>query len=220
MCSPSETGKQSLPGAPPEAGRAQARTWLLPGGGGPLSPLAVDSVEEGRVPEPQRVPARQRRRDSPSQATGGISKRSLREKRTSTCLDPNRSWLPGWQCPEGVCPAPGRGAHDLGDRQECRGRRSRGRPGLSRSKVKPPPAGCGPWPFPLLCLPPRLPRGIRGFGESCFSRTESSNIHENLAGTGQRANRFAGTDERTVLPKEQDGQTHSTWAKSSRCRIV
>lgn len=70
-------------------------------------------------------------------------------------------------------------------------------------------------------LPPtEAPKRNQRLGESCFSRTESGNIHENLAGTGQRANRFAGTDERTVLPKEQGWQTHSTWAKSSRCRIV
>lgn len=40
--------------------RAPAHVLLLPGRGGPLSPLTVDSIEKGCIPEPQCVPVKQR----------------------------------------------------------------------------------------------------------------------------------------------------------------
>lgn len=65
----------------PLSRRKQAQTLLLPGGGGPLSPLTVHSVEKGRIPEPQRMPARQRHTSVLSKRGGeGSSRPPVRDE--------------------------------------------------------------------------------------------------------------------------------------------
>lgn len=74
LLSSSETGKKRCRVLFP---RAPAHTLLLPGRGGPLSPLTVDSIEKGRIPEPQCVPVKQRHPSLLSQQRGKGSSRPL-----------------------------------------------------------------------------------------------------------------------------------------------
>lgn len=55
----------------------RGHSWLLPGGGGSLPPLTVDSIEKGRIPEPQRVPAGQNMEDLPGSSLPSTPKAML-----------------------------------------------------------------------------------------------------------------------------------------------
>lgn len=206
-----------LPGLLPQ-GEASPGV-ALPGGGRPFSPLTVHSVKESRVPEPQRVPARQRGALSPlrgglgggCQHTGGVrtqcptsvgvsdepQTRSREEKERASAFVPNRGGAPGFRPRVTTAPAPL--SQDKGATRAVCGQDGgpAGEPCIRRVRAEVTTRGARTKAVFRFSTRAGPRRGSGAFGGICCLRSGSSNINGNPALTGhvQRTDTFPGTHE-------------------------